>query len=251
MNVLEGELMQRFWMILIVLLHRNEFLMCLDLISMLQKRLCMLQPREASTMPIHPLNRRYRVDHLDLHYHRLAGQWYVDHLVSKTKSVKLNTEHGCLQMVIFWKYISSRSTVTLLRPWNCFALILAFLPTLNLVMHPSFVKSTLHFISILGSIISTWLTPNQNGTTNLAFGSRNSWAEKVLQKQNGLMKSTELYWGLCLSPHCWDCAIYSPSVFMEMHCLWRVHRDYLGYFRVFGFRLLGPSMVLAQSASKG
>ena len=34
---------------------------------------------------IHPLNRRYRVDHLDLHRNRLGGQWYVDHFTAQKK----------------------------------------------------------------------------------------------------------------------------------------------------------------------
>ena len=40
---------------------------------------------------IHPLNRRYRVDHLDLHRNRLGGQWYVDHFTAQKKSINQNT----------------------------------------------------------------------------------------------------------------------------------------------------------------
>jgi hypothetical protein len=40
---------------------------------------------------IHPLHRRYRTDRLNLHTRRLAGQWYMDHLVSKRKSLSGNT----------------------------------------------------------------------------------------------------------------------------------------------------------------
>ena len=41
---------------------------------------------------IHPLNRRYRVDHLDLHRNRLGGQWYVDHLLPLRRSRLIRTQ---------------------------------------------------------------------------------------------------------------------------------------------------------------
>ena len=34
---------------------------------------------------VHPIHRRYRVDHLDLHSTRLKGKWYVDWMPAKTK----------------------------------------------------------------------------------------------------------------------------------------------------------------------
>ena len=36
---------------------------------------------------VHPIHRRYRVDHLDLHSMRLKGKWYVGWMPSKTKSI--------------------------------------------------------------------------------------------------------------------------------------------------------------------
>lgn len=39
---------------------------------------------------IHPLHRRYRVDHLDLHRKYLKGQFYADYLESKVKSINQN-----------------------------------------------------------------------------------------------------------------------------------------------------------------
>ena len=39
---------------------------------------------------IHPLHRRYRVDHLNLNQRRLRDQFYMDHLTSKTKSLNGN-----------------------------------------------------------------------------------------------------------------------------------------------------------------
>ena len=39
---------------------------------------------------VHPIHRRYRVDHLDLHSNRLAGQWYVDWMPAATKSLSQN-----------------------------------------------------------------------------------------------------------------------------------------------------------------
>lgn len=39
---------------------------------------------------IHPITRRYRVNHLDLHSSRLAGQWYVDWLSAGTISLAQN-----------------------------------------------------------------------------------------------------------------------------------------------------------------
>ena len=38
----------------------------------------------------HPIHRRYRVDHLDLHSSRLRGKWYVDWMASRTKSIQSN-----------------------------------------------------------------------------------------------------------------------------------------------------------------
>jgi hypothetical protein len=40
---------------------------------------------------IHPLHCRYRTDCLNLHVWRMEGQWYMDHLVSKRKSLSGNT----------------------------------------------------------------------------------------------------------------------------------------------------------------
>lgn len=35
----------------------------------------------------HPIHKRYRVDHLDLHSTKLKGKWYIDWMPSKTKSI--------------------------------------------------------------------------------------------------------------------------------------------------------------------
>jgi hypothetical protein len=40
---------------------------------------------------IHQLHLRYRTDRLNLHVRRMEGQWYMDHLVSKRKSLSGNT----------------------------------------------------------------------------------------------------------------------------------------------------------------
>ena len=40
---------------------------------------------------IHPLTRRYRVDHLNLHRNELGGQWTLDHLESRIRSIRGNT----------------------------------------------------------------------------------------------------------------------------------------------------------------
>ena len=45
---------------------------------------------------IHPLHRRYRVDHLNLHKRRLADTFYMDTLFSKVKSLNGNT---CAQLI--------------------------------------------------------------------------------------------------------------------------------------------------------
>ena len=38
-----------------------------------------------------PLNRRYRINHLNLHVHYLAGDWTMDHVESKVKSIRGHT----------------------------------------------------------------------------------------------------------------------------------------------------------------
>jgi hypothetical protein len=40
---------------------------------------------------VHPITRRYRVDHLDLHRNRLQGQWYCDWLSSGVRSLGQST----------------------------------------------------------------------------------------------------------------------------------------------------------------
>ena len=40
---------------------------------------------------VRPLNRRYRVDHLNLHHNYLAGKWTLDHIESKYKSIRQHT----------------------------------------------------------------------------------------------------------------------------------------------------------------
>lgn len=39
---------------------------------------------------VHPITRRYRVDHLDLHRNKLAGRWYVDWISAGVKSLAQN-----------------------------------------------------------------------------------------------------------------------------------------------------------------
>ena len=36
---------------------------------------------------VHPIYRRYQVDHLDLHSSQLAGKWYLDWIPTRTKSI--------------------------------------------------------------------------------------------------------------------------------------------------------------------
>jgi hypothetical protein len=43
---------------------------------------------------IRPLNRRYRVDHLDLHRHKLKGKWYTDFLLSQRNKLTRTLVHG-------------------------------------------------------------------------------------------------------------------------------------------------------------
>ena len=40
---------------------------------------------------IHPLNRRYRMDNLDLYCRKLKRQWYLDHLLAQSSSKNQNT----------------------------------------------------------------------------------------------------------------------------------------------------------------
>ena len=40
---------------------------------------------------VHPIHRRYRTDHIELHRDRLAGKWFVDWMPAKTKSVTQST----------------------------------------------------------------------------------------------------------------------------------------------------------------
>ena len=39
---------------------------------------------------IHPLTRRYRLDHLDLHRNELSGKWTLDNLESRVRSIRGN-----------------------------------------------------------------------------------------------------------------------------------------------------------------
>ena len=41
---------------------------------------------------VHPIHRKYRVDHLDLHSSRIQGKWYVDWMSAKTKSIQQNRD---------------------------------------------------------------------------------------------------------------------------------------------------------------
>jgi hypothetical protein len=52
---------------------------------------------------LHPLQRRYRVDHLHLHRNWLNGTWYTDTLLSKVKSINGNT---CAQVYTNRQYTS-------------------------------------------------------------------------------------------------------------------------------------------------
>ena len=52
---------------------------------------------------VHPLHRRYRVDHMQFNRKRLNEKFYCDHLVAKTKSLDGNTEA--------WLYTTGKFTV--------------------------------------------------------------------------------------------------------------------------------------------
>ena len=36
---------------------------------------------------VHPIHRRYQVDHIDLYSLRLVGKWYLDWMPARTKSI--------------------------------------------------------------------------------------------------------------------------------------------------------------------
>ena len=54
------------------------------------KRTLLITTQRGIRTPVHPLHRRYRVDHLHLNRYRLNGDWYTDTLFSKVKSIKGN-----------------------------------------------------------------------------------------------------------------------------------------------------------------
>ena len=58
---------------------------------------------------IHPIHRRYRVDHLHLHRRRLPGLWYTDTLFSKVKSLQGNT---CAQVLTNGDYVRVKPLVS-------------------------------------------------------------------------------------------------------------------------------------------
>jgi hypothetical protein len=51
---------------------------------------------------VHPLTRRYRVDHLNLNRNKLGGQWYLDRLIAQKKSIN--------QMTSAWIYTNGHFT---------------------------------------------------------------------------------------------------------------------------------------------
>ena len=69
---------------------------------------------------IHPIHRRYRIDHLNLHSQRLAGRWYVDWMSARTKSLSQNTgafvySNGSMTEVFPMPNHSNVSTATSLK----------------------------------------------------------------------------------------------------------------------------------------
>lgn len=55
------------------------------------KQMMTVTTQKGIRVAVHPITRRYRVNHLDLHSSRLAGQFYVDWLSAGTKSLRQNT----------------------------------------------------------------------------------------------------------------------------------------------------------------
>ena len=69
------------------------------------KRTLQVTTQKGIRTAVHPLHRRYRVDHLEaLNRRRLGGQWYMDHLMSKV--VSLGGNNGA------WVYTNGRYTKT-------------------------------------------------------------------------------------------------------------------------------------------
>ena len=68
------------------------------------KRTLLVTTQRGVRTAVHPLHRRYRVDHLHLNRRRLNGDWYSDTLFSKVKSIQGNTcaqvyTNGCFTSV--------------------------------------------------------------------------------------------------------------------------------------------------------
>ena len=68
------------------------------------KRALQVTTQRGIRTALHPLHRRYRVDHLHLNRRRLNGDWYTDTLFSKVKSLQGNTcaqvyTNGCFTTV--------------------------------------------------------------------------------------------------------------------------------------------------------
>ena len=58
---------------------------------------------------VHPITRRYRVDHSDLHTSILAGKWYVDWILAGTESLAQNAGYFLLAGGTFTKLHPSES----------------------------------------------------------------------------------------------------------------------------------------------
>ena len=57
---------------------------------------------------VHPLHRRYRVNHMQLNRKRLNAKFYAEHLVARTKSLDRNTG--------VWVYTTGKFTASTLQP---------------------------------------------------------------------------------------------------------------------------------------
>ncbi len=116
---------------------------------------------------IHPLNRRYQVYHLDLHRNQLKGQWYLDHMTARKKSLNQNTGAWVFTNGNYSKVYPVRSRPEVASTLDSLCNDIGIPEKLKMDRAPEFVGKELTFISWQRRDTLVLITPSQNVITRL------------------------------------------------------------------------------------
>ena len=115
-----------------------------------------------------PLDQWYRVDHIHLHHNYLSGNWTIDHIKSKYKSIRGHTGSIVISNGNIAAVSPRRRRMTTIRLSHFDGSLkrLAYRPTSNAIWWRPLLAVTLTSNALYKSLASIWRMPNLIGITS-------------------------------------------------------------------------------------